>query len=242
MLRWAMDRALSIGYGVVYDSIVERFAPYRHLRAEVLALVEAAAAQAPERRAVSVLEAGCGPGNFTILLAEAGFTALGLEPYGTLVEIAREKRRARGLARLAFAQGDLAQGARLEAGTFDQVISIHTLYAHPDPAGFLAQACRVLRPGGHAVIVNHTRHMGVASTFAAVRARQGAGAALRTLGLWLLPNAIFEAARRRIGPHYWDETRFTAHVRAAGFTVLDTRRTFLDGSSLLVWARKDATA
>ena len=54
-----------------------------------------------------------------------------------------------------------------------------------------------------------------------------------------MPNSIFEAARQRIGPHYWAEARFTTNLRTAGFTVLETRRTFLNGASVLVWARKD---
>ena len=64
--------------------------------------------------------------------------------------------------------------------------------------------------------------------------------ALRCLFLWLLPHSLFEAARRRIGPHYWDEREFAANVQAAGFTVLEARRTFLNGASVLVWARKAA--
>ena len=53
-------------------------------------------------------------------------------------------------------------------------------------------------------------------------------------------DALFEAARRRIGPHYWSEQEFAANLTAAGFTVLESRRTFLNGASVLVWARKDA--
>jgi hypothetical protein len=49
-------------------------------------------------------------------------------------------------------------------------------------------------------------------------------------------------SRRRIGPHYWDEAAFAANLRAAGLSVLETRRTFLDGASLLVWARKESEA
>ena len=76
-------------------------------------------------------------------------------------------------------------------------------------------------------------------TFAELRAREGLGAALRCLMVWLVPHSLFEAARRRIGPHYWAEEEFAANLRAAGFTVLESRRTFLNGSSLLMWARKD---
>jgi hypothetical protein len=53
-------------------------------------------------------------------------------------------------------------------------------------------------------------------------------------------NSIFEATRRRVGPHYWDEDTFSTQVRCSGFSVLTVRRTFLGDASLLVWARKNA--
>jgi hypothetical protein len=77
------------------------------------------------------------------------------------------------------------------------------------------------------------------ATFDRTRKRDGAAAALSCLLLWLLPHAVFEASRRPIGPHYWDEATFTGHLHAAGFRVLETRRTFLDGASLLLWAKKE---
>jgi len=123
--------------------------------------------------------------------------------------------------------------------TFDQVVSIHALYAHSAPDRLLREAHRVLKPGGHAVFVNHTRQIGRWSTVRELARRDGVGAALHGL-LWVLPNRIFEAARQRVGPHYWDEETFAARVRGSGFSVLAMRRTFLGDASLLVWARKNA--
>jgi hypothetical protein len=97
----------------------------------------------------------------------------------------------------------------------------------------------VLKPGGHAVFVNPTRQIGQWSTLREIARRDGLGAALHG-ALWVLPNSIFEAARQRVGPHYWDEDTFSGELRRAGFTVLEMRRTFLRGASLLVWARKSA--
>ena len=239
-LQWGVDRMVSVGYGLVYDYIFEQFGPYQKLQAEVLELVAASAKAAPDRKSVQVLDVDCGPGNLTFILAEAGFSVVGLEPYGALVELAREKRRAKRLANLAFCQGDLLSNKTLRDGAFDQVVNVHSLYAHPDPRALLTQIHRVLKPGGHAVFVNHTRRADVRRTFGELRAREGMGPALRCLGLWLLPHSIFEAARRRIGPHYWSEQEFAANLNAAGFTVLESRRTFLNGASVLVWARKDA--
>jgi SAM-dependent methyltransferase len=166
---------------------------------------------------------------------------LGLEPYGALVELAREKRRAKRLANLAFSHRDLPTADRgIREASFDQVVNVHSLYAHADPRALLAHAHRVLKPGGHAIFVNHTRPVQLRATFRELRAREGLGAALSCLLLWLVPHKLFEASRRPIGPHYWDEHTFAANLRSAGFTVLETRRTFLNGASLLLWAKKES--
>ena len=237
-VRWGMDRMLSVGYGLVYDYIYEQFRPYQQLQAEVLDLVGAGVPTGALKRDVHVLDIGCGPGNFTFVLAEAGFNAIGLESYAALVEVAREKRRAKRLANLTFRHGDLADGAGIREASFDEIVSIHSLYVHPQPETLLKEAYRILKPGGHAIFVNHTRQVAQWSTFCEIKRRDGIRPALSSL-LWLLPNSIFEAARRRIGPHYWDETRFAANLRSAGFNVLEARRTFINGASLLMWARKD---
>jgi SAM-dependent methyltransferase len=238
-IRGWLDRVLSVGYGVVYDHVYPRFSHYQRLQTEVRDLVEAGVPARVERRDVRVLDVGCGPGNFTCALAEAGFAVTGLDPDAALVGAAKGKRRARHLANLAFRQGELTRGSTFRDGAFDQVVSIHSLYAHPAPDRLLRAAHRVLKPGGHAVFVNHARQIGPWSTLREIGRRDGLGAALHCL-LWALPSSIFEAARAGVGPHYWDEATFSAQVRRAGFAVLDMRRTFLAGASLLVWARKSA--
>ncbi len=237
-IQWGLDRMLSVGYGVVYDFIFERFPPYQTLLREVLGLLESAVPAGAHRRDVRVLDIGCGPGNFTFTLAQAGFSVVGIDPYDALVDLAREKRRAQHLANLAFRHADLARGDTFREGGFDQVVNIHSLYVHPAPVQLLREVHRVLKPGGHAVFVNFTRRVWLWSSFRDVRGRDGLGAALRCL-LWVLPNAVFEVTRKRIGPHYWQEEEFTRHLREAGFTVLELRRTFFGGASLLAWVRKD---
>jgi ubiquinone/menaquinone biosynthesis C-methylase UbiE len=238
VFRRLLDRMVSIGYGVVYDYIWESFTPYQTLQQEVLDLVERSAPDVLARREVRILELGCGPGNFSVKLAEAGFSVVGLDRYATLIELAREKRQAKRLVNLAFQHGDLAKGRAFKDGTFDQIVNVHSLYVHPSPDLKLKEAFRVLKPGGHAVFVNHTRRVSLGATFRELRSRQGLGAASRSL-LWVVPNSVFEAARTQVGPNYWEEQAFTAHLEEAGFTVLETHRTFLNAASILVWARKD---
>src|SRR5207247_9108916 len=145
--------------------------------------------------------------------------------------------RAGDLSNVAFRHADLARGNTFRQGAFDQAVNIHSLDGHPAAGALLREAFRVLKPGGHAVFVNHTRQVGQWSTLGEIWKREGLAAALRGL-LWVLPNSIFEAARMPIGPHYWNEEAFAARLRTAGFSVVGMRRTLLDGASLLVWARQ----
>lgn len=237
--RWGLDHVLSVGYGVVYDYIFEGFAPYRDLRLQVLRQVEAAVPASVNRRDVRILDLGCGPGNFSLLLGEAGFSVLGVDPYGALIDLAREKRQARGLPHVAFQHADVISERAFGNGGFDQVINVHSLYVHPAPTRLLRRAYEALKPGGHGVFVNFTRRVRFWATVREIRHRDGLRAALRCLR-WVLPNAIFEATRPPVGSHYWQEDEFAAHLREAGFTVLEMRRTFFDGVSLLAWVRKDA--
>jgi ubiquinone/menaquinone biosynthesis C-methylase UbiE len=232
---------VSIGYGVVYDYIWESFPPYQALQQEVRELVERAVPEGINRRDVRILELACGPGNLSLKLAEAGFSVVGLDRYGTLLDLAREKRQANRLAHLTFQQGDITNRNDFREESFDQIVNIHSLYVHPSPERKLKEAFRVLRPGGHAVFVNHSRRVALGATVAELRAREGLGAAARSL-VWLVPNSVFEAARTRVGPTYWEEAQFTAHLEAAGFKVLEVRRTFLCAASILVWATKATPA
>ena len=234
-VRWGMDRMLSVGYGLVYDYIFEQFMPYRRLQRDVLALVQE---QAPaDRGSVRVLDIGCGPGNFSLMLAEAGFTVIGVDAYDPLISLAQEKRRAQRRSNLAFKHGDIVKDAPFRPEQFDHVINVHFLYAHPQPADVLRAAYRVLKPGGHGVFINLTRRVPVWATAREVSRRDGILPALKTL-VWVLPNAIFETVRRPVGPHYWNEQRMTDHLCQAGFEILALRRTFFDGASLLASVRK----
>lgn len=234
-VQWGVDRMLSVGYGVVYDYIFDRFPPYRRLRQEVMAIVsEDAGDRAP--RDVRVLDIGCGPGNLALMLADAGYTVVGVEAYDALVTLAQEKRRTRRLPNLAFRHSDVLHGA-FRADEFDEIVNVHFLYAHRDPRAILREAFRVLKPGGSGVFVNLTRRVHVRPTFSSVRSRFGSSVALRSM-LWVLPNALFETLRRGTAPHYWDEDQFASELRAVGFEVTDLRRTFFDAASLLARVRK----
>ncbi len=94
-----------------------------------------------------VLEIGCGNGASTEALLQATSPAhlTGVDPSEGL--LVRARARFHGRDGLRFATGDAADTRQSDA-VFDLVVA-HTVYSHlPDPAAALAEAFRVLKPGG----------------------------------------------------------------------------------------------
>ncbi|MGU3544070.1 class I SAM-dependent methyltransferase [Methylobacterium sp. A52T] len=94
-----------------------------------------------------VVDIGCGPGTLARRLVDAGARVTGIDP---------------GTAALARAR-DAVPEARFEAATgealpfpdasFDGAVMLNSLHHVPDPAAALAEAARVLVPGGLLVVV-----------------------------------------------------------------------------------------
>lgn len=97
------------------------------------------------------LEIGCGTGAIArALAARPGIGEVkGVDPSPLLIERAREL--AGGVANLSFAVGD-GRDLDLEDAGFDLVL-LHRVLSHvPSPDRVLAEAARVLRPGGSLVV------------------------------------------------------------------------------------------
>jgi ubiquinone/menaquinone biosynthesis C-methylase UbiE len=99
------------------------------------------------RPGARVLEIGCGTGSVTRVLADRpGVTeAVGIDPSPVFISKAQELAGAG--ANLTFEQGD-GRSLRFADADFDAVV-LHTTLCHvPQPERVLAEAFRILRPGG----------------------------------------------------------------------------------------------
>lgn len=128
----------------------ERLAAILELRAadpQQRAILDAYLAEVEFPPSARVLEVGCGTGAVTRLLAgRPGVAeAVGVDP--SPVFVAKAVELAAGLGNASFEEGD-GRALRFGDGGFDVVVC-HTVLCHvPEPERVLAEALRVLRPGG----------------------------------------------------------------------------------------------
>jgi ubiquinone/menaquinone biosynthesis C-methylase UbiE len=125
----------------LYDTVVAvtmREATFRgRLGAQVLAGLPPAA---------TVVDVGCGTGTFAVALAAGGAAVIGVDGDAEVLALARAKR---GADAVQWRNG-LATALPLPGASVDRVV-MSLLLHHLDPVGkrtALAEAVRVLRPGG----------------------------------------------------------------------------------------------
>jgi len=235
-LRQGLEHAIAVGYGVTYDAIVTSFPPYRTLLEQVVAYAKRSVGPRADPRSAHVLDVASGIGTLTFRLAQEGYSIVGLDGVEYLVDIAREKRRARNVPNVAFHRMDIGTDDLPWRDTFDFAVSLHTLYWHPRPLQVLAATLGALKPGAHALFLNYARPARIMPTFGQLKTREGLGPALQALR-WLVPTAIFERFRD-YEPHYTDADEFRALLRRAGFEILEAKQTFLADISCLAWIRR----
>ena len=92
----------------------------------------------------SLLDVGCGGGDFIAMMQDLGWTVAGVETD----TIATERARTRGLD---VHQGQL-EGAGFDALSFDAITMAHVVEHVHDPSRLLTECRRILKPGGTVVI------------------------------------------------------------------------------------------
>jgi SAM-dependent methyltransferase len=97
-----------------------------------------------------VLDLGCGTGNAALAVAEQGAQVIGVDPASRLLDVARARASAVGLA-IDFRLGDAAD-IPLPDNSVDAVVSVFAVVFAPDAKAAAAEITRVLRPGGRVVL------------------------------------------------------------------------------------------
>jgi SAM-dependent methyltransferase len=225
---------LARAYGRLYDAVVDGYAPFEALIDTVASLIEREAPGDPGAR--RVLDVACGTGAVIRRLAARGHSVVGLEGVPHLVQVAR--RATASLPRVSVHAHDAIEPGMPGEGTFDALVSMHTLYWHPRPQQLLAAFRRALRPGGLAVVLTYARPAHVLPVARSVFREHGLRAALDALR-WLVPTAAFERASAT-PRRYCSVPELRWWLVDAGFAVLGVRPAFLGGITHLALARRVA--
>ncbi|MCK8784570.1 metalloregulator ArsR/SmtB family transcription factor [Roseomonas sp. NAR14] len=106
-----------------------------------------------------LLDIGTGTGRLLELVAPLVGSALGVDASREMLALARARLAEHGLANCAVRQADLYRLPLPDAG-FDAATMQMVLHYVDDPAAALAEAARVLRPGGVLLVVDLAPHAG----------------------------------------------------------------------------------
>jgi ArsR family transcriptional regulator len=104
-----------------------------------------------------VADLGAGEGAFALLLAQQAKKVIAVDSSAKMIEVGREQTRRHGLKNLDFRVGDMEEipikDAAVDLAFFSQSLH-HAL--HPERA--VADAFRILRPGGRIVVLDLQKH------------------------------------------------------------------------------------
>lgn len=130
----------------------------RHDSPEHRVLVERTADELASVVAVPgpVADLGCGPGPHALALARRGYQVVGLDGSPRMVEVARTQATRDHLG-VTFDVHDVSTLLPFADASLSGVLAILILQHLPDPAAFIAEIRRCLRPGGHALITAPAR-------------------------------------------------------------------------------------
>ncbi len=105
--------------------------------------------KAPQGRRLKVLDVGCGPGVFSILMAMAGHDAVGIDVSDRMVLEARKNSDKFGVSPefLVMDSDDMS----FPDGEFDIIVSRDAMWVMPDPDKTMNEWFRVLKHGGRII-------------------------------------------------------------------------------------------
>jgi ubiquinone/menaquinone biosynthesis C-methylase UbiE len=169
-----------------------------------------------------VVDVGCGEGAVVRRFAAEGATAIGIETGAEPLARARAHAPVGGERYLEGA----GEALPLDDASADAVLFVQSLHHVPEPAAALAEAARVVRPGGAIVVVEPLAE----GPFFGLVAHVDDETRVRALAQAAIARAPLPAER---------ELRFDVLVRLASFAAFRDRITLADATRTAIFAARE---
>lgn len=137
-----------------------------------------------------VLDFGCGPGFFSILLSQLGHQVTGIDIAQGMIREAMENARSELLTNWPTFYHCETGLAAFEGERFDVIVSRNVTWTLADPEGFYREALRVLAPQGKLIIYDANWHLPLFDEAMGERARQREALCLAQYGSTFEPAQI----------------------------------------------------
>ncbi len=136
----------------------ERAAGWDALRAELLTDSAVFASLLPlVPRGLSVVDIGTGTGGLLPHLAEFSERIVGIDHSAQMLRHARDRARRLGLKNVEFHRADVSK-LPLPSDTFDAAFAVLVLHHAPKPTLAVREMARVVKPGGHVIVLDLVAH------------------------------------------------------------------------------------
>lgn len=197
-----------------------RWNEIRSLQVDEAEVEKALLAVFADRRVHDLVDMGTGTGRVLEVLGPHVERAIGIDLSREMLSVARTNLERLNLSNCMVRQGDIAQ-LPLPAGAADAVTIHQVLHYATDPAALVAEAARVLEPGGRLAVVDFAPHGEEALRDQHAHRRLGFEDAevegwLRTAGLE--PGPVARLPGKPLTVVVWTANKPHSHTKSTGAT------------------------
>jgi ArsR family transcriptional regulator len=106
---------------------------------------------------LTIADLGAGEGSFALLLSQRAARVIAVDSSARMIEVGREQAARHGVKNVEYRQGDMEE-VPIGAGEVDLVFFSQSLHHALHPERALAEAARILAPGGRVVVLDLLKH------------------------------------------------------------------------------------